>query len=55
MKKHETCCKNIANKNLPIATRKKYIGQQVGSGLITSAISILAPIIAGAIANAAKK
>ena len=55
MKKHEIDCKNIANKDLPISKRKKYISQQVGSGLITSAISILAPIIAGAIANAAKK
>lgn len=55
MRKNQNICEAIANEDVPIKTRRKYLKKQSGSGLITLALSVLAPVIANLVADAVSK
>ena len=55
MRKNRKICEAIADPNTSINKRKIYLKKQVGNGLITLALTTLAPIVANLIANAVSK
>lgn len=55
MRANQKMCEDIANKDTPNKIRKRYLKRQTGSGLITLALSVLAPVIANLVADAVSK
>ena len=55
MHKNKAICEAIANNEIPVKKRRQYLKSQAGSGLITLALSVLAPVIAGLISDATSK
>ena len=55
MRSNQKMCEAIADKNVPNKTRKRYLKKTTGAGLVTLALSILAPAIASLVGNAISK
>ena len=55
MKKNKKVCEEIASRKTHPKMRRRLLKRQTGSGLLTLAISVLAPVVANLIANAVAK
>ena len=55
MRNNQKMCEAIADDEVPVKIRRKYLKRQSASGLVTLALSVLAPVIANLVANAATK
>ena len=55
MRSNQTMCEAIADKNTPRKLRKRYLKKTTGSGLISLALSILAPALASLVGGAVAK
>ena len=55
MRNNQKMCEAIANEEVPVKMRRKYLKRQSASGLVTLALSVLAPVIANLVANAVTK
>ena len=55
MRSNQKMCEAIADKNTPSKLRKRYLKKTTGSGLVSLALSILAPAIASLVGSAVAK
>ena len=55
MRSNQTMCEAIADKNTPNKLRKRYLKKTTGSGLVSLALSILAPALASLVGSAVSK
>ena len=55
MRSNQKMCEAIADRNTPNKLRKRYLKKTTGSGLISLALSILAPALASLVGGAVAK